>query len=350
MSVKSWSDVKFYGSANMPDVDGSTTGGAVSFAKKIDFSDPTSAGTMDYVSSSASDTAAVITISGRDSTGVIVTEAKTLNGTTVVTGSQSFERLLKGVASGTTAVGDIAAISHTKVISAHTCQTGSANGTGTTPPVIKLQSGDKASVAVGQIVRITNNTPSGVNFQLREIVSVDSSLGTDIVALNRDFGTVPDNTTTYDVHQGMLFDLSPNQITEVRRPFYNAASDVPGGSTRLYYEKIFAVNNNTATALTVAAILKQADPSSGTLDFALTNSLNDSGTVANRQTAPASGITSFSSGTAPQTINVPSPQNLPSGAAPNSAGAQGIWLRLTLTAGLAPAKTSETMRATGQTT
>src|SRR5581483_6117712 len=232
MSVKSWSDVKFYGSANIPDVDGSTTGGAVSFAKNIDFSDPTSAGTMDYVSSSASDTAAVITISGRDSTGVIVTEAKTLNGTTVVTGSQSFERLLKGVASGTTAVGDIAAISHTKVISAHTCQTGSANGTGTTPPVIKLQSGDKASVAVGQIVRITNNTPSGVNFQLREIVSVDSSLGTDIVALNRDFGTVPDNTTTYDVHQGMLFDLSPNQITEVRRPFYNAASDVPGGSTR----------------------------------------------------------------------------------------------------------------------
>ena len=200
-----------------------------------------------------------------------------------------------------------------------------------------------------QIIRITNNTPAGVNFQLREIVSVDASLGTDIVAINRDFGTVPDNTTTYDVHQGMLFDLAPSQITEVRRPFYNVASDIPGGSTRIFYEKIFAVNVNTATALTTAAIVKQADPSSGTLDFALFNALNDTATTTNRQTAP-SAITAYSSGAAPQTINVPSPQNLPSGAVPNAAGAQGISLRLTLTAGLAPAKTSETMRATGQTT
>ena len=189
MSVKNWSDVKFCGSANMPDVDGSTTGGAVAFSKKIDFTDPTAAGTFNVVSSSASDTACTLTTSGRDATGVIVSEAKTTNGTTPVAGAQSFERLLKSLASGTTAVGDLAVISNTKVISAHTCQAGSANGTGTTPPVIKLQSGDKASVAVGQIIRITNNTPAGVNFQLREIVSVDASLGTDIVAINRDFAT-----------------------------------------------------------------------------------------------------------------------------------------------------------------
>lgn len=342
-------ELKVYGSANMPDTDGATTGGAVTFSKKIDFTDPTAAGTMNVVSSSASDTACVLTTSGRDSTGVIVSEAKTTNGTTPVAGAQSFERLLKSLASGTTAVGDIAVISNTKVISAHTCQTGSANKTGTTPPGIKLQSGDKASVAVGQIIRITNNTPAGVNFQLREIISVDAALGTEIVAINRDFGTVPDNTTTYDVHQGFLFDLLPSQITEVRRPFYNVASDVPGGSTRIFYEKVFAVNVNTTIALTVAAILKQVDPSSGTLDIALFNALNDTATTANRQTAP-SAITAYTSGAAPQTINVPSPQNLPSGSVPNAAGAQGISLRLTLTAGLAPAKTSETTRITGQTT
>ncbi len=148
----------------------------------------------------------------------------------------------------------------------------------------------------------------------------------------------------------MLFDISPNQVTQNRRPFYNAASDVTGGSNRTYYEKLFTVNNNTTTALTVASILKQADPSSGTLQFALTNALNDTGTVANRQTAPVTAITSFSSGSAPQTINVPSPQNLPSGAAPNAAGAQGVWLSLLLVAGLAAAKTSFTLRATGTTT
>jgi hypothetical protein len=78
--------------------------------------------------------------------------------------------------------------------------------------------------------------------------------------------------------------------------------------------------------------------------------LNDTGTVTNRQTAPATGITAFTTGSAPQTIAVPGAQNLPSGAAPNAAGAQGVWLNLLLTAGLAAAQTSFTMRATGTTT
>lgn len=345
MSVKP-NDCYFYGAANMADVDGATQGGAVSFAKKIVFEDISSAGTYNYVSSSASDTAATIALTGRDATGAKQTETKTLTGTTPVAGSQIFERTLKTMAGGTTAVGDLAAISNTKVISAHTAQTGSANGTGTTPPLMKLAAADGASVAVGQIIRTTGGT--GPN-QLRQIIAT-SGYGTDIVAINRDWGTVPDNTTTYDVHHGMLMDISPNQITEVRRPFYDAASDVPGGSTRTYYEKCFAVNNNTATALTNAVISKQADPSAGTLQLALCNVLNDSGTVANRQTAPASGITAFTAGSSPQSVNVPAPQNLPSGAAPNSAGAQGVWLSLALTAGLAPTKTSFTLRAAGQTT
>lgn len=349
MSVKP-NDIYFYGSANMPDTDGVTTGGAVSFSRKIAFDDITPAGTMNYVSSSASDTAVIITLTGRDGTGAKQSEAKTLTGTTPVTGTQSFERLLKGVVSGTTAVGDVAAISNSKVISAHTAQ-GAANGTGVNGPYLDLQAGDGASVATGQIIRITNNLPSGAQYQLRQIIAINpTGSNPDRVVVNADWTTVPTSSTTYDVHHGMLFDKAPNQITEVRRPFYDAAADVSGGSSRTYYEKIFAVNNNTATALTNAAISKQSDPSSGTLQFALTTALNDTGTIANRQTAPATGITAFTSGSAPQSINVPSPQNLPSGAAPNAAGAQGIWLSLTLAAGLAPAKTGFVMRASGQTT
>jgi hypothetical protein len=196
------------------------------------------------------------------------------------------------------------------------------------------------------IVRITNNLPAGVANQIRRIVAISG----DVISVNRDWGTVPTNATTYGVYRGMLFDILPNRVTENRRPFYNVASDVTGGSNRNFYEKIFAVNTNTTTALTVASILKQADPSSGSLQFALTTVLNDTATVANRQTAPATGITAFSTGAAPQTINVPAPQNLPSGAAPNAAGAQGIWLNLGLTAGLAAAKTSFTLRVTGTTT
>ena len=51
------SDTVFYGSANMPDVDGTTTGGALNTAIIINFNDITPTGTMNYVSSSASDTA-----------------------------------------------------------------------------------------------------------------------------------------------------------------------------------------------------------------------------------------------------------------------------------------------------
>ncbi len=338
------SDIVFYGSANMPDVDGATTGGALNTAILINMNDITPTGTMSYVSSSASDTAATISLYGRDSTGVIQTEVKTLTGTTPVAGSQSFERLMKGLAGGTTAVGDIAAISTTAVVTG-TAQGGTA-ATSSASATITLQAGQGASCALGMIIRITNNLPSGVNFLLRRIVAIN----TDTISVNRDWGTAPTSATTYTVNHGMLFDILPSQVTQNRRPFYNVASDVSGGSTRNYYEKIFAVNTNTSTALTVASIIKQADPASGAIQFCLTNALNDTSTVTNRQTLPTVAITAFSSGSAPQTIAVPSPQNLPNGAAPNAAGAQGVWINLTLTAGLAAAKVSFTMRATGTTT
>lgn len=338
------SDLVFYGSANMPDVDGSTTGGAYNPAILINFNDITPTGLMDYVSSSASDTAVVITGTGRDSTGVLQAEAKTLTGTTPVAGTQSFERMMKGVVTGTTAVGDVATISHTAVVTG-TAQAGAA-ATTSASATLTLQSGHGASCAIGMIVRITNNNPVGVNFVLRRIVAI----ATDVISVNRDWGTVPTSATTYTVNHGMLFDLLPNQVTQNRRPFYNIASDVTGGSNRNYYEKIFAVNTNTTTAMTVVSVLKTADPSAGTIEFALTNALNDTSSVANRQTLPTVAITAFSTGSSPQTINVPSPQNLPSGAAPNAAGAQGIWLNLALNAGLAAAKTSYTLRVAGTST
>ena len=356
-------DLEYYGSANMPEADSVTVGGAVDFSKQVIFNDVTPTGAMDFVSSSASDTATKIQIAGRDSTGVIQTPAAiTLTGTTKVTSlSQTFERLLYGAITGaaangplanpggTAAVGDIAAMARTLTITAHTGQAGSANSTATNPPVMKLQAGDGASVAVGQIIRTTGGT--GPN-QLRRIIAINpNGLGADFVAVNGNWGTVPDATTTYEVAQGFLFSKSPNAVTAVIRAFSTSSADVSGGSNRTYYEKVVAVNNNTTLALTAASIIKLVDPAGATaLNFALTTALNDTGTVANRQTAPVSGITAFSSGVAPQTIAVPSPQNLPSGAAPNAAGAQGIWLALVLNAGNAAAKTSMTVRMQGSST
>lgn len=244
--------------------------------------------------------------------------------------------------------GDVLILDHTKVISAHTAQTGSANTSGTTPALFKLQSGDGASVSVGQIIRTTGGT--GPN-QIRTIIAT-SGYGTDIVAVSRDWGTLPDNTTTYDVVNGIQLDLSPNAITECRRFLWNAAADVPGGSTRTFYQKVFAVNNNTATALTTGTVQVSANspslPSGATLDLATATAQNDTVAWANRQTAPGSGYGSFITQPLATAYGANS-GNLANGAAPNAAGSQGITLRMTLTAGTTSYKGAATLQTQGST-
>jgi hypothetical protein len=363
------SDIVVYGSANMPEADGAINGGSVDFTRRIAFYDIAPAGSVDVISTSASDTATKITYYGRDPTGVIQSQTLTLNGQTWVTGSQSLERLLYAALSGATAngpipnpggtvaVGDVALAAHNCVLPAgsvttdaslRTAQAGSANHSGTTPALFKLQSGDGTSVAVGQFIWTKSGT--GAN-QLRQIIST-SGYGTDLVAISRDWGTIPDNTTTYKILQGMLFEVSPNAVTAVIRMFSNTAADAPTGSQRIYYEKVFVVNNNIGTALTGALIEVAGEtpslPSGALLDLALTTALNDSGTAANRQTAPSSGVGSFTP--QPGFVGVPSPGNLLPGSAPNTSGAQGVWLRLTLPAGTAAYKGWADLRTQGTTT
>ena len=79
------SDLVAYGSAYMPEADGTTVGGAVDFSRRVAFYDITPAGTINFVSSSATDTHVQIQVAGRDSSGVVQTPAAvTLNGNTPV--------------------------------------------------------------------------------------------------------------------------------------------------------------------------------------------------------------------------------------------------------------------------
>ena len=363
------SDIVVYGCANMPETDGAINGGPVDFSRRVAFYDISPAGNLDVISSSASDTATKITFYGRDATGVIQNQTLSLNGQTWVTGSQSLERLLYAALSGATAngpaaspggtaaVGDVALAAHSCVLPAgsvttdttvRTAQSGSANHTGTTPALFKLQAGDGAGVSAGQVIWIRSGT--GAN-QLRQIIAT-SGYGTDVVAVSRDWAVIPDITTTYKILQGMLFEISPNPVTAITRMFSNTAADGPAGAQRTYYEKVFVVNNNTGTALTGTQIEVASEapslPSGALLDLALTAALNDTGTAANRQAAPSSGIGSFIS--QPAFVSVPGPGNLSSGAAPNTSGAQGVWLRLTLPAGTATYKGWADLRTQGTTT
>ena len=239
-------NIVVYGSANMPEADGVTVGGGVDFTKRVAFYDISPNGTVDWVSSSSSDTAVKAQVTGRDGSGIIQTPAAiTLAGQSVVAGSQTFERIGAAVITGgsiaglsnptgTAAVGDVAAMAHACVIPSstvttdttyHTAQTGSANTSGTTPPLFKLQAGDGASVAAGMLIWTRGG--AGPN-QLRMIVAT-SGYGTDVVAVNRDWGTVPDNTTTYILVHPVTTNSSPRHLAVILPNHLRRARSIAAG-------------------------------------------------------------------------------------------------------------------------
>lgn len=340
--------IVLYQSSSMVSGDGIAIGGSVNFSGRVGFSDVSPNQAMAWVSSSASDTTGVTgMLAGRDPTGIIYTTSTTLDGQTPASGTQTFQRLLSGLISGASFSGDIAAISVSAIVTG-TAQSAS-NTSGVTAPYIQLQAGQVSgnSLSVENIVRITNNTPSGVEYQLRRITGTSGS--TDLVFVNEDWTTVPSSSTTYAVYNGMLFERSPNSVTNLIRIFFNCVADIPGGSNRNYYSKCFAVNNSSDTTLTsVGYQITSTDPTlpiGATLQFGLASGLNDSETATNRQTAPTS-IT-FTTGSPPVSSGqYASGGNLP----PNSAGALGFWFNLALIPGAAPFDGYASIQASGQTT
>lgn len=128
-------------------------------------------------------------------------------------------------------------------------------------------------------------------------------------------------------------------VLTVRRLGYGISADVSTGSTRNYYEKIFVKNNNGTNALLSAVISENADPSS-IVTFDLESSKGGSNTSTNRQTAPSTGMLGSFDNT---------DKNCPD----TDLGAGeylGIWVKITLTAGLAAAKTTWTPKISGSST
>jgi hypothetical protein len=251
MSVSA-SDIIVYGSANMPEANGTTSGGAIDATTKIVFTDIAATDSVEFVSSSAADTMN-ITVTGRSAAGAIVAETKALTGTTPTSATtQTFERILK-VVLASTAAGTI---------------------------TVRRATGD---------------------------------------------------TTIATMEPG---------ITKVRRLFYDSAADASGGSSRDFYEKVFVKNTNGSTTLTNTQIAENSDPT-GNITFDLEDAVDDNNSVADRLNTPPSGMSSSFSNT---TKTVPGGGNLAAGSA------IGVWLKLTLAAGTAAAKSTWTLRATGTTT
>lgn len=376
------SDVRYYGSANMPEADGTTVGGGIDFTKRVEFGAVTGvSSTYDAVSSNNGDVATKLAWFGRDSTGVTQSGTVTLSGTTKVNTGVTIERLLFAAISGgaigslsnpggTTASGDVALMAHTLVVTG-TFQGGSANATASNPPVAQLQAGHGALVNAEQVLRVTGS--SAASGQVRRILAINpNALGTDYAAVDYNWASVPTSAATYEIANGMVFEHAGSsqgvaltgtatQVLAITRLFSTSQADVAGGVARTYYEKIFVNNNNTAAALTAAQAEIPSDlpalPAGALLDLAMASGLADGLTIANRQTAPASGslVAGGVSGfyTQPSFITVASPGNLPASLGPgNAAGAVGLWPRLSLASGTAAYEGSPgaTFRTQGTTT
>lgn len=247
-------DLVVYGAANHAESDSGTQGGAIDTTVRLVPASSSLFNTLEdeveILSSNAGDTSQTVTVTGRLASGAIVAEAMSLNGTTVVTSSNTFERLLKIVVSG----------SHTGTIT------------------VRKES---------------------------------------------------DNTSIVAIESGVL---------TIRRPFYNVSADVSGGSSRVFYEKVFVKNNHSTLALLAATISEQSD-SEGQITFALDSAVNGTTTSTNRVTAPASGVSSFDS----------SAKAVPG--TDLAAGAKiGVWLALTLPAGDPATKATYTLRTAGSST
>lgn len=164
-------------------------------------------------------------------------------------------------------------------------------------------------------------TSSNTFYRINKITISNSHVGTITIR------SVSDSTVLAQIESGVL---------EIRNLFLNAYSEESGGSGLYYYEKIFCKNTNSTLTLTEAKVIEE-DDSGNFIQFALANSLNDTGSVSNRHTAPTLSD-SFDS----------ADRNLPDSILP-AGSAIGIWVRLYLPAGTVASSRTYTLRLSGKT-
>jgi hypothetical protein len=111
VSVQS-SDLVIYNALNNPTTDSATGGGAIDTLRRPDFTQMSSTEKIDVKSSNAGDTTQTVTLTGRTSDGTLASETLTLNGTTIVTSANTYERVLIANLSATT-TGSITVSGHT---------------------------------------------------------------------------------------------------------------------------------------------------------------------------------------------------------------------------------------------
>lgn len=328
-------DMRFYGSATMPDDDATQNiGGAIDTAKKVTWGELSSAVQLKAVSGNAADTSQTVTITGRTASGAKVTEVITLNGVTPAQAGtpKTFARLMKAIKSATCA-GHVALMSNTATRS-NTALGGGVDADGN--PYIDLDAGASATddIYKGEVVRITSGT--GAN-GLNEIVRYDGTLKRAYV--RNDWGTAPASGSGFEVAKGMFFEKTPSEIMQCRRIHFDEAANALGGADKDTYDKIFVKNTHATLALSNASVSEVVSGISTKEAFALDAAVNGSttnGAGNNRNVAPTGTFDSAA-------------KSVPGGNL-EPADAIGIWCKLTLNDGDAAQNSFYELQVAGTTT
>lgn len=90
-------DLILYGALSRPEDDAATSGGAIDIDHRPVFTQLAANDTLEMLSDNAGDTTQSVTVTGRDAAGAVFSDSKTLNGTTPVAFTGTFERVQKVV-------------------------------------------------------------------------------------------------------------------------------------------------------------------------------------------------------------------------------------------------------------
>ena len=242
----SGADLVIYMTNNKPTSDSSIAGGNINSYIRATFDDPSSTVAVNFSSTSALDVQDV-SVTGRNAGGSITSETIGLSGTTTVSTSNTYERILTCVLSS-----------------------GAAG--------VVTASGD------------------GVN-KLTDIPATESGFC---------------------------------------RPFYDATASA--ASSKTLYDKVFVKNNNGTSTLSNATLIEVSSGLYSNIDFGLEDTKQSDQTIANRTVAPTGIGGGFGAG--------------PSGMVDSELTAgdyQGVWLKLSLSAGEAATNSFYQVQVSGTT-
>ena len=335
-------DILTIGCANMPENDNDIIGGAAAPSVKLEWEDLSTVSTAKVVSDASGDTTQTINLTGRNVPGELVTEtAMALNGTTFSANSSiTFDRFLKAVKSAST-TGNVAIVKSTAL------WTGNITAAGA--DYIDLDVTDTPDTNTDAyrfyIIRIDSAITGA--YQLSDCVKYEGSADPYPYRVHtRDWRiATPSTDAVVSIYEGMImnkFSSPAIEVITVVTPFWNLAAEELGGSDVVVYCKGGFYNMHQTKALTSAyAVELQTGIETGANDFiqyALASTLGDTGTSANRLTAP-SGYTFNNTDK-----DVANSGNF----SPNTY--QMFWLKLTLPDGQAAQKTFYQLKLVGKST